>query len=171
MEHTENNEQSVVNPESGASPEQDVLFAELAAYDAANDPEIKAETEQAEQAEAQAEQAAAEMAPMSAMFALMGIEQAIKAFVHPRFEISDERREQVARDCAPALIKYGAMLPAWLAEYEAEIMAVKAVGGLTIESVGQVKRLQAEDAATLAAMQADEAANDDDENENKEDAA
>ncbi|OOE92845.1 hypothetical protein BZG76_06060 [Salinivibrio sp. AR647] len=158
------------------SAQHDALLEELAAYDAANDPNIKAETEQAEQAEqaeAEAEQAAAEMAPMSAMFALMGIEQAIKAFVHPRFEISDERREQVARDCAPALIKYGAILPQWLAEYEAEIMAVKAVGGLTIESVGQVKRLQAEDNAALAAMQADEAANDDDEtdDETKEDAA
>jgi hypothetical protein len=138
------------------SAQQDALLAELAAYDAANDPEIKAETEQAEQEEAEAEQAAAEMAPMSAMFALMGIEQAIKAFVHPRFEISDERREQVARDCAPALIKYGAILPEWLAQYEAEIMAVKAVGGLTIESVGQVKRLQAEDAAALQAANDDE---------------
>lgn len=133
------------------SAQQDALLNELAAYDAANDPEIKAETEQAEQEEAEAEQAAADMAPMSAMFALMGIEQAIKAFVHPRFEITDERRQQVAHDCAPALIKYGALLPEWLAQYEAEIVAIKAVGGLTIESVGQVKRLQAEDRAALAA--------------------
>ncbi|OOF25729.1 hypothetical protein [Salinivibrio sp. IB872] len=142
--------------EQGASP--DALALELEQFDTEHDPDAQAKAQadaDAEQADAEAEQAAAEIAPLSALVALMGIEQAIKTFVHPRFEIDDERRQQVARDCAPVLIKYGALLPDWLAQYEAEIVAIKAVGGLTIESIGQVKQLKAEDMARLRAVKAD----------------
>ncbi|MBV7296829.1 hypothetical protein [Enterovibrio paralichthyis] len=143
--------------------EQTAFLAELNDHDAqASGEPTHAETEAAEaeqqaMSEAEAAAMAAELAPLSAQMGLFAIESAIQMFVHPRFSIPEHRRAEVIQECAPVLVKYGALVPSWLAQYEPEIRAVKAIGGLTIASVGQVRQLKAEDAA---ALEAEKAAND-----------
>lgn len=140
--------------------EQAAFLAELGDHDATANGEptqTEVEAEQAEQqamSEADAAAMAAELAPLSAQMGLFAIESAIQAFVHPRFAIPDHRRAEVIQECAPVLVKYGALVPDWLAQYEPEIRAVKAIGGLTLESVGQVRQLKAEDVAALASAKA-----------------
>ncbi|MEZ9523395.1 hypothetical protein [Enterovibrio norvegicus] len=144
--------------------EQAALLEQFGAFDAeqAGEPteqeKAEGEAEQAELEQAEAAAMAAELAPMTAYMGLSAIEMAIQGFVHPRFTIPDGRREEVVRECAPILVKYGALVPHWLAQYEPEIRAVKALGGLTMESIGQVRELKAEDAK---AIDAKKAANDD----------
>lgn len=137
-------------------------LSQLADLDAKNDPDYdpeaekqaQAEAEQAEQeAEAEAEQqavSAQESAEQAAAFGLSSIEFAIRAFVHPRYELPAKAKADALERFPALLAKYGALLPGWCLEYKEEIMAGKAAFGLVRDSLVEVKRLKAEDSAIKA---------------------
>lgn len=95
---------------------------------------------------------------------LMTLEQTMKGMVHPRFNFDPEQSEKVAYKVAPLIVKYGGNPPPWMAKYMDEIMAVAAIGMLSLSSYMQVRQLKAEDLAAARreqAKRAAEAANDD----------
>ncbi|WP_273857062.1 hypothetical protein [Photobacterium sp. GSS17] len=95
---------------------------------------------------------------------LMTIEQMMKGMVHTRFNFDPEQSEKVAYKVAPLIVKYGGNPPPWMAKYMDEIMAVAAIGMLSLSSYMQVRQLKAEDLAAARreqAKRAAEAANDD----------
>ncbi|WP_273860559.1 hypothetical protein [Photobacterium sp. GSS17] len=95
---------------------------------------------------------------------LMTLEQTMKGMVHPRFTFDPEQSEKVAYKVAPLIVKYGGNPPPWMAKYMDEIMAVAAIGMLSLSSYMQVRQLKAEDLAAARreqAKRAAEAANDD----------
>ncbi|KHT64358.1 hypothetical protein RJ45_06935 [Photobacterium gaetbulicola] len=94
---------------------------------------------------------------------LMTIEQTMKTIVHPRFEFDPKQAESVAEKIAPLIVKYGGNPPPWLAKYMDEIMAVAAIGMLSLSSYMQVRTLKAEDIELAKAKQ--KAANDDQQQE------
>ncbi|WP_413114073.1 hypothetical protein [Thaumasiovibrio sp. DFM-14] len=96
-------------------------------------------------------------AKAEAALALMGLEGALKVFLHPRFAFDAAARDNAIEKFGPLLVKYGNLLPLWLVKYEEEINAGYAAVQLVGNSVGKVKKLKAEDAALLAQQ---EAAND-----------
>ncbi|WP_413113838.1 hypothetical protein [Thaumasiovibrio sp. DFM-14] len=97
-------------------------------------------------------------AKAEAALALMGLEGAMKVFIHPRFAFDAAARDNAIEKFGPLLVKYGNLLPQWLVQYEEEINAGFAAVQLVSNSMGQIKQLKAEDAALLANQ---EAANDD----------
>ncbi|MGR5329312.1 hypothetical protein [Photobacterium damselae] len=81
-----------------------------------------------------------------AQFAIFAIEKALQKFIHPRISFDDEMKSEAVRDFSPLLIKYGVMVPEWLGQYEAELMALKAAGTLGYNALCQAKRYKQEDA-------------------------
>ncbi len=96
-----------------------------------------------------------EKAQFEATIALMGIEGALKMFVHPRFAFDEAAKAQAIENFGPLLVKYGGLVPDWFAKYQEEINAGYAAVQLVGSSASQLKQLKAED---LTAM--DNAAND-----------
>lgn len=143
--------------ETHTDEQEKALIAAMAAADgeAANDADFDPEAAQATaKQEADNQQMALMGATMTAEFGLGAIEMAVQSFVHPRFQIPERNRDEVLQNCAPLLVKYGALIPEWLAAYQEEIAALKAIGSLGIASYGEIKQLQAEDAALLAEKEA-----------------
>ncbi|MGF1786462.1 hypothetical protein L4D00_11760 [Photobacterium swingsii] len=141
------------NNESVSPEQESAMIQAMDAVDKTNDtqdfdPEA---TAKAEQTESEQKALAEQGAQMTAYMGLAAIEMAIQSTVHPRFKIPDHNRDEVIQNCAPVLIKYGALVPEWLAAYQEEITALKAIGSLGMASYGEIKRLNAEDKALLAA--------------------
>ena len=91
-----------------------------------------------------------------AQAAVWAIEKALKTFVHKRISFDEEIKDEAVRNFAPLLMKYGVLLPAWLAQYQEEIIALKSAGELAMNAVSQVKQYKHED--MLALKQEQEAA-------------
>lgn len=104
------------------------------------------EQSQAQQAE-QAQQVAldAQTAQMTATMGLGMIEFSLKRVIHPDFEFTGTTKEYAVENLGPVLVKYGALLPEWLASYDAEIKATMAVGKLVSEGIDTAKNLKAQD--------------------------
>jgi hypothetical protein len=113
-----------------------------------HDPEqAKAE----EQAKEQQTEIDAQTAQMTAMGGLAMIEFALKRVIHKEFEFTPDTKAYAIENLSPILIKYGALLPSWLAAYDAEIKAAMAVGKLVSEGVDTAQTLKAKDAAKASA--------------------
>jgi hypothetical protein len=150
--------------EASEIPEDQAAFLKsLEAEEAQEDfnPEQSKAEEKAQEIEADmAEQAA----QMTAMGGLATIEFALKRFIHKDFEFTTDTKAYAIENLSPVLVKYGALLPAWLAAYDAEIKAAMAVGSLVSEGVTTAQSLKAQDIE-----KAKEAAkNDDDQQTEKE---
>jgi uncharacterized membrane protein YeiB len=148
---------------SGELPEDQKDFLKsLEAEEALENAEP--EQSQAQQAE-QAQQVAldTQTAQMTAMGGLAMIEFALKRVIHKEFEFTPDTKAYAIENLSPILIKYGALLPAWLTAYDAEIKAAMAVGKLVSEGVDTAQTLKAKDAA-----KAKEAAKDDSNQQEKE---
>ena len=128
--------------------------AELAELDRESDPDYDPEAEEAaklaaKQAEQEEAEAEAEAARVAAWGGIVGIEKALKTFVHKRFEFSEADKDYAVEHFAPFLIKYGASAPSWLgaflAKYGEEIAALKGLVVLGKGSIEQIKQLKEED--------------------------
>jgi hypothetical protein len=69
----------------------------------------------------------------------------LKRVVHKEFEFSSDTKEYAVKNLGPVLIKYGALLPEWLAAYDAEIKAAMAAGKLISEGIETAQNLKALD--------------------------
>jgi hypothetical protein len=116
-----------------------LMVAELRDIDAANDADINPEDAQKA---AQFEQDCSEL---EARAAVKAIEFALQKFIHPKIKFEQELIEEAVRDFRPLLLKYGVLLPSWIAVYQEEIMALKSMGKLGMSAVAQAKRYKAED--------------------------
>ena len=106
------------------------------------DPEqIKADEKQEEQQAAMNEQTA----QLTAVTGLGMIEFTLKRVVHKEFAFTPETKEYAVENLGPVLIKYGALLPEWLAAYDAEIKAAMAAGKLISEGIETAQNLKALD--------------------------
>lgn len=124
---------------------------------------LEAEEEQADfdpetaEAEAQTEAQQAEIDSQTAQLTAMGglgmIEFALKRVIHKEFEFTPDTKEYAIENLSPVLIKYGALLPEWLAAYDAEIKATMAVGKLVSEGIDTAQTLKARDLAEAKAKQ------------------
>lgn len=128
--------------------------AELAELDRESDPDYDPEAEEAaklaaKQAEQEEAEAEAEATRVAAWGGIVGIEKALKTFVHKRFEFSEADKDYAVEHFAPFLIKYGASAPSWLvaflAKYGEEIAALKGLVVLGKGSIEQIKQLKEED--------------------------
>ena len=131
--------------ETGLSDDQASFLNALEAeeQDADLDPEqIKADEKQAEEQAAMDEQTA----ELTAVTGLGMIEFTLKRVVHKEFAFTPETKEYAIKNLGPVLIKYGALLPAWLSAYDAEIKAAMAAGKLISEGIETTKNLKALDA-------------------------
>lgn len=119
------------------------MLAELQVQEAANQSGMTQE----EHAEANARQSEFEAlcVEKEAQFAVFAIEKALQQFIHKRITFEDELKAEAVRDFAPLLAKYGVLLPAWLAQYQEEIMAIKAAGSLGMSAISQAKQYKEED--------------------------
>jgi hypothetical protein len=90
-------------------------------------------------------------AQITAMGGLAMIEFALKRVIHKDFEFTPDTKAYAIENLSPVLIKYGALLPGWLAVYDAEIKAAMAVGKLVSEGVDTAQTLKAQDAKKAAA--------------------
>lgn len=89
-------------------------------------------------------------AQITAMGGLAMIEFALKRVIHKDFEFTPDTKAYAIENLSPVLIKYGALLPGWLAAYDAEIKAAMAVGKLVSEGMDTAQTLKAQDAAEAA---------------------
>ena len=133
--------------------------AELQELDQVTDPDYDPDAAEAAQAEAKAlEVAEAEgerQAGQAAAWAgILGIEKAVKLFVHPRFDFTDEEKQYAVENFAPVLIKYGTGAVGWagaiMAKYGEEISAIKGVVVIGKASIERVNGLREEDAKAAA---------------------
>lgn len=108
------------------------------------DPQQAEAEQKAEENQAEVD---AQTAQMTAMGGLAMIEFALKRVIHKEFEFTPDTKAYAIENLSPILIKYGALLPSWLAAYDAEIKAAMAVGKLVSEGVDTAKTLKAKDAA------------------------
>ncbi len=137
------------------------LPAEQAEYLKALEAEEQAadfDPEQAKVEETEAEQQTEideQTAQLTAMGGLGMIEFALKRFIHKDFEFTPDTKAYAIENLSPVLIKYGALLPEWMAAYDAEIKAAMAVGKLVSEGMDTSRELKAKDAAELKAKQQD----------------
>ncbi|WP_087024438.1 hypothetical protein [Thaumasiovibrio subtropicus] len=162
MSQTENQTEQVTETIAPETASEQALLKDLAQADAehiADDAPPVDETELTESKPDEPEVEPFQKAQFEATLALMGIEGAIKMFIHPRFAFDDDARAQTIEAFGPLLIKYGNVIPDWFAKYEAEINAGYAAVQLVGSSASKLKQLKAEDLATL------EAANDEQEAE------
>lgn len=86
-------------------------------------------------------------AQMTATMGLGMIEFSLKRVIHKDFEFTPDTKVYAIENLGPVLVKYGALLPEWLASYDAEIKAAMAVGKLVSEGVDTAQTLKAQDAA------------------------
>jgi len=115
------------------------------------DPEQAKAEEQAEAEQAEMDE---QTAQLTAMGGLGMIEFALKRFIHKDFEFTPDTKAYAIENLSPVLIKYGALLPAWLAAYDAEIKAAMAVGKLVSEGVDTAQTLKAQEAEKAKAEKA-----------------
>ena len=147
MTQPQPNEDAPQDLENGQiSAEQQRFLAEL------NGMEQQAEAEQEElenfdpEAEQEAQKEAetnAEVAKMTAWGGVGMIEFALKQAIHPDFTFTAETKAYAVENMAPLLIKYGALLPDWVMQYEEEINAAKAAARMISEGMSTAKALKA----------------------------
>lgn len=142
---TQKNNQDLTEEDSqGAevTEAQQLFINELEGLDAAADFDpVKAEAE--EEARAQGELMDAQTAEMTAVMGLGVIEFSLARLIHKNFKFTPETKAYAIEHLGPVLIKYGALIPDWLMEYEPEINAGKAVIRLAsegIETAGKLKQ-------------------------------
>ena len=141
-----NEEQLELEATGELPPEQAEYLKALEAEELAEDfdPEqAKAE----EKAEAEAQAMDEQTAGMTAAMGLGTIEFALRRVLHPEFEFTESTKAYAIENLSPVLIKYGAIVPGWLSQYDAEIKAAMAVGKLASEGMETTKKLKAKDAA------------------------
>ncbi|TBR44348.1 hypothetical protein CBF23_003255 [Marinomonas agarivorans] len=120
-----------------------------------NQNDFDPEAEKAEQkAEKVKEEMDAQTAQLTAMGGLGMIEFALKRVIHKDFEFTAGTKEYAIENLSPVLIKYGALLPLWLAQYDAEIKAAMAVGKLVSEGIDTAQTLKAQDIEKAKAKKA-----------------
>ncbi|MFT2112168.1 hypothetical protein [Marinomonas sp. 2405UD68-3] len=85
-------------------------------------------------------------AGMTAAMSLGTIEFALRRVVHPDFEFTESTKAYAVENLSPVLIKYGAIVPGWLSQYDAEIKAAMAVGKLASEGMDTAHKLKKADA-------------------------
>ncbi|RCX07044.1 hypothetical protein [Marinomonas foliarum] len=112
------------------------------------DPE---EAKAEKQAEAEQVQMDEQAALLTAMSGLGMIEFSLKRVIHKDFEFTAETKAYAIENLGPVLVKYGALLPGWLAAYDAEIKAAMAVGKLVSEGVSTAQTLKEKDQAEAKA--------------------
>ena len=88
-----------------------------------------------------------------AQLAVFAIEKALQTFVHKKISFDNEIKDEAVRDFAPLLMKYGILLPAFLSEYQEEIIALKSAGALAMSAVSQVKQYKKEEHIALQQQQ------------------
>jgi hypothetical protein len=115
------------------------------------DPEQSKAEEQAQEQQMAVDN---QTAQMTAMGGLALIEFSLKRVIHKDFEFTPDTKEYAIENLSPILIKYGALLPVWLAAYDAEIKATMAVGKLVSEGIDTAQTLKAKDAAVATAKKA-----------------
>lgn len=127
------------------SPEQSRFLAELNGIEAQAQAEQEAldnfdpEAPEEEQIDPEAESA---IAQLTAMGGITAIEFALKKAIHPDFVFTAETKTYAIENMSPILIKYGALIPVWLLQYDAEIKAAKAASRLISEGFKTSKALK-----------------------------
>lgn len=116
------------------------------------DPEQTKVEEQAAEKQAEFDQ---ETAGMTAAMGLGTIEFALRRVVHPDFEFTEGTKAYAIENLSPVLIKYGAIVPGWLSQYDAEIKAAMAVGKLASEGMDTAHKLKKADAEKAEAAKGD----------------
>lgn len=128
--------------EAGLSEDQNSFINSLEVEEEADIDPMQAKAE--EQDAAMDEQTA----QLTAVAGLGMIEFSLKRVLHKDFEFTSDTKEYAVKNLGPVLVKYGALLPAWLAAYDAEIKAAMAVGKLVSEGIDTTKNLKALDIET-----------------------
>lgn len=124
--------------------DQERFLSELNHQEAAAEADDEA-TEAEAEAEAEANAEAESVAQLTAWGGLGMIEFGLKQVVHPDFAFTQETKAYAVDNMAPLLIKYGALLPDWIAQYQEEIGAAKAAARLVSEGMKTTKALKAKD--------------------------
>ncbi|WP_191601410.1 hypothetical protein [Marinomonas algicola] len=132
--------------ETAAIPtEQTAFINQLEAEEAAAelDPEQAKLEEKAAEKQADFDK---ETAGITAAMGLGTIEFALRRVVHPDFEFTESTKAYAIENLSPVLIKYGAIVPGWLSQYDAEIKAAMAVGKLAADGIDTAHKLKKADA-------------------------
>lgn len=130
------------------------MVEELKAADAR--AELNQTPEEQAEAEANSERFEATCANAEARAAVFTLEKLAQKFIHKRIKIDDEVKAEAVENFGPLLIKYGALLPSWLSQYEQEIMALKSMGEIGWDVAKQAKKYKQEDAQAIAQQHSQE---------------
>lgn len=124
------------------------MIEELKASDA--QAELNQTPEEVAEAEANSDRFEATCANAEARAAVFTLEKLAQKFIHKRIKIDDDVKAEAVENFGPLLIKYGALLPSWLSQYEQEIMALKSMGEIGWDVAKQAKKYKQEDAQAVA---------------------